>query len=254
MKQTILDAHMHLPYDIAAFADKRRLLLKEMHIHQIDKAIVISDSALESTIGSLQDCVALFAKDTAISIVGGISPFFAFAQQLQFLETCLQEKRIVGIKLYCGHEAFHLYDPLLDPVYDLARTYQVPLLYHSEGHTSPFACLASASIAVKQHPDITFVCCHCHYPNIKNCFDAYKDTANIYFDMSSIADEPLLRPQMKAELESFLRTHPDRVMFGSDYASCKIEDHTSFALSLAVDAQTQNKLLYETACRLYSLS
>lgn len=253
MKRNILDAHMHLPYDCKSFADKRSTLLKEMQTNQITKGIVISDSSLESTIGSLQECVELFAHDEHIAIVGGISPFFTYEKQLRLLEKYLQEKRVVGIKLFCGHEQFYLYDERLLPVYDLARTYQVPILYHSEGHTSPYASLASTQMAVKQHPDITFVCCHCHYPDVADCFVAYEDTTNMIFDMSSLADQWIYLPSMKKEIEKFLYKHPNRIMFGSDYAGCNQLDHLQFALSLAMDEQTKNKLLYETACKVYKI-
>lgn len=253
MKQNIIDAHMHLSYHNASLMDKKRILLEEMQSNHINSGIVISDSTLESAIGSLQECVELFADDERIGIVGGINHFFAYEEQIRLLKRYLQEKQIVGIKLFCGHEQFHLYDERLLPIYDLARIYQVPILYHSEGHTSPYACLTSSQMAIKQHPDITFVCCHCHYPDVADCFAAYQDTANIIFDMSSLADQVSYLPDMKREVEAFLRQHPDSIMFGSDYAGCNQLDHLQFALSLDIDEQIKNKLLYETACKVYKL-
>ena len=50
-----------------------------------------------------------------------------------------------------------------------------------------------------------------------------------------------------------LYKHPNRIMFGSDYAGCNQLDHLQFALSLAMDEQTKNKLLYETACKVYKI-
>ncbi len=108
-------------------------------------------------------------------------------------------------------------------------------------------------MAVKQHPDITFVCCHCHYPDVADCFAAYEDTTNMIFDMSSLADQWIYLPSMKKEIEKFLYKHPNRIMFGSDYAGCNQLDHLQFALSLAMDEQTKNKLLYETACKVYKI-
>lgn len=55
--------------------------------------------------------------------IRGISPFFAYEKQLRLLEKYLQERRVVGIKLFCGHEQFYLHDERLLPVYDLASTY-----------------------------------------------------------------------------------------------------------------------------------
>lgn len=74
--------------------------------------IVISDSCLESVIGTLDECVELFAETTDVDIVGGISPFYEFSLQMVKLKQYLDKKLIVGIKLFAGHEAFYLIDEI----------------------------------------------------------------------------------------------------------------------------------------------
>lgn len=187
-KRRILDAHMHLPTQGISLSEKKEILLKEMQKNGIDEGIVISDSAITSEIGSLKDCLELFSDTCYVHVVGGISPFFNYKEQCKLLDTALSEKKIVGIKLFCGHESFYLSDNILEPVYALAETYNVPVLFHSEKDSSQYASYFAVCEAVRQHPNITFVCCHCHYPNVEACFQRYKNVNNIVFDISSIAD------------------------------------------------------------------
>jgi len=78
--------------------------------------IVISDSSLKSSIGSLTECVELFGDIDSFFIVGGISPLINYANQLRILEKYIVEKKIVTVKLFCGHEKIYLNDNRLQPV------------------------------------------------------------------------------------------------------------------------------------------
>ena len=62
----IIDAHVHLPVGAASdsLQQKKDKLLQEMKRNQVDKCIVISDSYLETTIGSMDECVELFKIST----------------------------------------------------------------------------------------------------------------------------------------------------------------------------------------------
>ena len=57
----IIDAHMHLPSGEHDLESKKRRLLSDMNENGVDIGIVISDSELESAIGSMDDCAELFS-------------------------------------------------------------------------------------------------------------------------------------------------------------------------------------------------
>ncbi|WP_416330982.1 hypothetical protein [[Clostridium] innocuum] len=71
---------------------RKKILLKEMQKNGIDEGIVISDSAITSEIQSLKDCLELFSDTCNVHVVGGISPFFNYKEQLKLLDTALSEK------------------------------------------------------------------------------------------------------------------------------------------------------------------
>ena len=127
----IFDFHMHLPTDFPTTEEKKKALLAEMKRNGVSKGVVISDSAIESEIGSLRECAELFSDTDNIFVVGGISPFFDYEGQLVLLEKFISEKKVSGIKIYCGHEPIYLDDEKLNPVYRIAEEYGVPVLFHS---------------------------------------------------------------------------------------------------------------------------
>lgn len=129
----IIDAHVHLPVEKGcnSLQQKKKKLLQEMKKNQVSKCIVISDSYLESTIGSMDECVEMFKEIQSIYVVGEISPIFEFKTQFGKLEDYLDKRLLVGIKLFTGHEGFYLKDERLRDVYKLAIQYNVPVLIHS---------------------------------------------------------------------------------------------------------------------------
>lgn len=65
-----------------------------MQKNGIDEGIVISDSVITSEIQSLKNCLELFSDNCNVHVVGGISPFFNYKEQLKLLDTALSEKRL----------------------------------------------------------------------------------------------------------------------------------------------------------------
>ena len=152
----MIDAHVHLPVgdgDISLWQKKERLL-REMKANQISQCIIISDSSLESDIGSMDECVELFKETDHVHVVGGISPFFEFQSQLIKLKKYLDEKLIVGIKLFTGHEAFYLTDKKLKEVYELAIQYNVPVLFHSGWDNSQYSDAVLVAEIARKYPEV----------------------------------------------------------------------------------------------------
>ena len=90
---------MHLPTGFPTTEEKKKALLSEMKRNGVSKGVVISDSAIESEIGSLCECAELFSDTDNIFVVGGISPFFDYEKQLVLLEKFISEKKVSGIKI-----------------------------------------------------------------------------------------------------------------------------------------------------------
>ena len=246
---SIIDAHMHLPVTPSAFSEKKNALLDEMQKNSVSRGVIISDSELESSIGSLTDCAELFRGHADIAVVGGISPYIQYERQLKQLETYIAEGLVAGIKLFCGHEPIFLNDPVLTPVYVLAEKYSVPVLFHSGWDNPQYSAPDVIRQAAEEHPQVRFVCCHCCYPDVHTCIRTVSALSNVYFDISSIADSD--PSAFRAQLEHSISDMPERFIFGSDFGSCSQKVHLDFAVSLNISEKNRKLLLYDNASRLY---
>lgn len=248
----VVDAHVHLPtFDGLRSPEEKRLrLLQDMEKDRVDRCVLISDSELESSIGSMEECVGLFDRNEYVRVVAGISPMIAFETQLDRLNGYLDAGKAAGIKLFPGHENFFLSDPVLEPVWRLAERYDVPVLFHSGWENSAFTSPAVVRSAAESHPAVRLVCCHCFYPDLEECLKM-TDLPNLLFDLSSVADDPGLMEKLLPTVRELIRAVPDRVLFGSDYASCERAPHLRMMEQLELSAEERRKVLSDSALSLY---
>lgn len=250
----IIDAHVHLPIgkDCSTLYAKREKLLWELERNHIDQCIVISDSCMESDIGNLDECVKLFKDFANINIVGGISPYFEFHVQLRKVKDYLDKKLIVGLKLYTGHEAFYLSDERLKKVYELAWQYDVPVLFHSGWENCQYSDVNVVIEVARQYPNLKLVCCHCFFPKINKCLLLAK-YPNVYFDISSTADDKAILSDIKEKIKELIEVVPERVLFGSDYSGCSQEEHLLFVKNLRLNKKLEKAIFEENAKHLFRL-
>ena len=252
----IIDAHVHLPTGDAfrSLDEKKEGLLREMERSHVDKCIVIADSWPESEIGSTEECVSLFSLGCSdiVYVVGGVSPLKAFSEQLQKIRRYLEQKQLVGIKLYTGHESFYLTDERLEEVYLLAVRHQVPVLFHSGWDNSRYADTDVAGTVAERYPDLKLVCCHCWYPAIRKCRGMIR-YPNVFFDLSSVADDPALLGSVCAEVRDLILSVPDRVVFGSDAFGCSMSWHVAFIREMHLPQEIERKVFARNAAALYRL-
>ena len=251
----IIDAHVHLPVveGCVSLEQKREHLLCEMAVNQVDYSIVISDSADKSEIGTLDECAILFEKTDNIYVVGGISPFYEFQTQLRKIKAYLDQKLIVGIKLFPGHEEFYLTDERLNAVYELAILYNVPVLFHSGWDNCKYGDVSLAIEIAKSYPALKLVCCHCFYPDIEKC-KLLIPFQNVFFDISSIADDSEKTPEISNRIKEIISVAPTRVLYGSDYSCCSQREHIEFVKGLELEKDIEDMLFWRNAKYVYQLA
>lgn len=250
-----IDAHVHLPvnHTCVTLAAKKEYLLQAMEQYRLDRCIVISDSCSVSPIGSMEECISLFATENSrISVVGGISPLADVSCQLSKTEIYLEQKSLVGMKLFPGHEAFYLTDQRLDQIYRLALHYDVPVLFHSGGAHNPYSNVNEVKAVLDRYPKIKLVCCHCFYPDLSQC-RSLLSYPNLYFDISSIADDRRIWDFTQREIKTLITLAPERVLFGSDAFGCSIRAHISLVKGLHLLPELEARVFAKNAVRLYGL-
>ncbi len=250
----IIDAHTHLPVgdECNSLQRQKECLLYEMKENKVNRCIVISDSSMESVIGTLDECVELFVETDNVDVVGGISPFYEFSSQLIKLKQYLDEKLIVGIKLFTGHEAFYLTDERLRDVYELAMQYNVPVLFHSGWDNSQYSDVKLVAEIAKQYPELKLVVCHCFYPELEKCL-ALVGFENVIFDLSSVADDVIRQENRAMMIKKLIDKAPERVLFGSDFSCCNQKEHINFIRDLKLISAVEDNIFWKNAKRIYHL-
>lgn len=249
----IIDAHVHLPVGLPTRAQQKAKLLDEMRRNGVDKGVVIADSYTQSDIGSMSECAELFLDTDNVCVVGGISPLADYEEQLRRAERYLDLRMIAGLKLYPGHEDFYLDDVRLAPVYELARKFDVPVLFHSGWDNAHCSAPEIIRHTAEKYNGVKLVCCHCCYPDIVRCFDTLRRYDNVYFDISSIADNVSLADGFAKTLHNAIADMPQRFVFGSDYGSCSQSAHVRFAQNLDITDEQREKLMSGIAQLLYRM-
>ena len=225
-----------------------------MKKNSVDRCIVIADSWPVSDIGSTEECMSMFpsGNEDGVYVIGGISPLKDFDRQLEVIRKGIEDKALVGIKLYTGHEDFSITDERLDAVYDLAVKTKTPVLFHSGWDNRQYSDTEVAAEVAEKYPELRLICCHCWYPLIIQIQYMYK-YRNMFFDMSSIADDPKRNGDLSGLAKQMICAALDRFIYGSDAFSCGMEQHLSFFKGMDLPENVSRKFFAENAMRIYKL-
>ena len=138
-------------------------------------------------------------------------------------------------------------------MYELALEFRVPVLFHTGWDEPQYASPGVMRELAAKCPDNTFVYCHCYYPETEKCFEVLGEYRNVYFEISSVADDPEKLPGIKASIENVVGRMPERFLFGSDFGSCSQEAHLRFAETLDITDAQRKQFMYRNAQNLYRL-
>ncbi|MCL2483924.1 MAG: amidohydrolase family protein [Firmicutes bacterium] len=251
----IFDAHTHLPKieEHFNFEKKKSILLKHLKEVNVVGAIVIADSEPTSPIGTPKECVELFKDTKNIFVMGAISPLLDFEKRYIEIEDLLKNKQIIAVKLFPGHEAFYLDDKRLEKVFKLCEKFDVPVAMHTGWENPEFSHPQFIAKIAKEHPKLKIVICHLYYPLIDLCYQITKEHKNVYYDISSIADEQENLEDVSLIFNTIAKENIDRIIFGTDYYMCSIADHIALVNSLDIKEEDKQKIFYDNAKRLYRL-
>ncbi len=237
----IFDAYVHLPWQVAYPTPEAKMarLLEVMKKNGVSGALVIADSLPESDIGTNEQVLEVIKGHQSIFAAAAFSPLAAPEKSLEKIEGWLKAGLIKAVKLFPVHEAFYIDDPALEPVIELCVRYDVPLMFHSDTASGQYSeyCEAERVIRLAEaHPELTMVCCHCWFPQMRENWLKVRHLKNMVFDISSFYMDEKWReiyPEAPcvplAEAVSMVREmaeyNPDTLFYGSDFASLAMEDH-----------------------------
>jgi predicted TIM-barrel fold metal-dependent hydrolase len=105
----IIDAHLHLPVisEYRTYEQSKALLIEDLKKDQVDYAILIPDNLPNSSIGDVPTCLELVKDAPELFLMGTIDIETQGQEWLVELERLLSERRIVGMKIFPGHDPIY---------------------------------------------------------------------------------------------------------------------------------------------------
>lgn len=214
---TAIDAHTHLGrrhgplgHGVASFLGAD--LVKDMDEVGLDRAVAFPLGAPYTDYSEANRTIAEEMAKFPTRIIGfcRINPNFGVEASAASLEHSLGTLKLRGIKL---HPEIEFFDPndeeLMAPVYEAARRYRVPLIFHT-GMSGKAAPAVIAELAAK-YPDVSVILGHMGVSEyVKEAVSAARQHDNIFLETSVVGWMPLL-------LEGFRRVGTSKILYGSDH-------------------------------------
>ena len=288
MIEMIIDAHMHY-FNVEGFDELARLADHENSRRGWQDICETNHIAFSVAMGNSYDAPCRFGGVTPRLInLGGepfcvqpynqpdnvgyclgvqseeITPGNAERTAMEFEYYLQRDPHCLGIKFYMGYQNVHLYDPRHEPLFELAKSSDVPVAMHS-GETANhhgrlrYSHPLTVDEAACRHPDVRFVICHMGNPWIVDAFEVASKNENVFMDFSGLW-EHRLTPEREREIEDFqkyvrmwLTYHGiwDKIMYGSDWPLVNIPDNIR-NLGKIVPEEHWGEFYYDNALRVYS--
>jgi predicted TIM-barrel fold metal-dependent hydrolase len=260
----IIDAHIHLPIvtEERSYEQAKELLVEDLKRDQVSYAILIPDNQPNSVIGDVPTCLHLVQDTPELFLMGTIDIQTQGPAWINELANLIVQKRIVGMKIFPGHDPIYPTDPRLEPVYELCQETEIPLVIHTginpgqpevAEYNDPKYIVAVA----QRYPGLKIVIAHFFWPEVDYCYEITHSYANIYYDTSGLADEELIAAtgseRIRNVLLKTLASDAKRVVFGTDYAMCNRADHIQMVDQLPVTAEVREGIFWRNAVELFKL-
>ncbi|ADU30429.1 amidohydrolase family protein [Evansella cellulosilytica] len=276
----IIDAHIHLSHiESFQYTAKKlshldyslRGLTKEMEENNVVLSIGMGLRELEGGEGfpdskppTPMALDMLKTPDKRVVHCAGVNPYRLGKMELYQLEKQLLQPEVVGIKIYLGYYPFYAYDSVYDPVYKLAKDYQVPVVFHTGDTYSERGLLKYAhpltldEVAVR-HRDVTFVMAHFGDPWMLDAAEVVYKNRNMFADLSGlivgdnkevtrIMNTPHFFDHFKHALA--FCDHYDKLLFGTDWPLVRMEPYIKFVKHY-IPSAAWDDVFYKTALRVF---
>lgn len=238
-----IDAHTH----IGNFGGWAGLsFTKERLIEQMDEFEVEKTFLCPSNFQNNDDVVdAVQAYPDRIVPFVWVNP--ALDDVEKKLEKYINQEGFKGIKMQPLFDSFVADDPVVYPVMDFARAYNVPVFIHC-GHP-PFSLPWSIALLAEQYPDVKVIMIHMghgHGVYIDASLKMARRYNNLYLEMSGM-------PMGSKIKEAYETVGSDRIMFGIDSPFHHPTVEIQKVLSCGLDEKAQQDVFYNNAKKLLGL-
>ncbi|HET6762678.1 MAG TPA: amidohydrolase family protein [Longimicrobiaceae bacterium] len=262
----IVDCHTHLNRYSAAqpasLAERYALLRAEMDANAVRHAVVITSYLVNDDRPSTEEVLRVVGADARVQVVAGVC-VARLTAELPALRALLRAERIRGLKLYPGYEPFDVHDRALDPVYEAAAEFGVPVMIHTGDTFDPGTRVKHAhplevdEVAVR-HRDTTLVLCHLGNPWFTDAAEVIYKNQNVMGDLSGLTlgeFEPRFERFAINKVNEVLAfvNDPAKLMFGTDWPISSMGSYLRFVRRLEATDEEMEGMLWRNAARLFRM-
>ncbi|MDQ1273342.1 MAG: Amidohydrolase 2 [Planctomycetota bacterium] len=263
----IIDSHVHISRynkNAASLEEAFGLFLEEMEKNGISGAIIIPDNIEGSdNIVDLDKAIELIGERKNLFLLGSPQIIQRGSGELEKYKKLLEEGKIKGIKLFPGHDPYYPTDERCLPYYELCEKLNVPVLFHTGENSGDSECAKwndpeyIVEIA-KKYSQLKVIITHYYWPKMDYCYEITKDIQNIYFETAAMADAEVVEKsggieKVKETLRKTIVDRSDKVIFGTDWPMCKIEEHIELIKSLELNKDVEDGIFWGNTKRTYNL-
>lgn len=261
----IIDSHTHLnkANEENDFLDGVKRLIVLADENKVDKIVVIANTVEGTNCASTKE-ILRSVNDTDRFYVIGSPNVTAERSDINYFEDLLKLKKVIGLKLFPGHEKFYPTDKICEPVYKLAQKYSCPVVIHTGINTGDYDCAKYndpkyiVDIANK-YPSLKIIIAHYFWPKMDYCFDITKNIPNIYYDTSAMADAEVIAlsggvDKVIEVLEKTVKVKPYSVIFGSDFEMCSQREHIDLVNKLHISDKVKTDIYYNNFQKCYGIN
>lgn len=183
---------------------------------------------------------------------------------LSLFEASLQRPEVVGFKVYAGYQPFYVNDPLYWPFYEMAETYDVPVVIHT-GDTAntagrlKFSHPLTVDEAAVNFPRVNFVMAHYGNPWIVDATEVLAKNPNVYADLSGLAEGNFTAQSFIETNRAYLDmvkmwltylSRYDKLMYGSDWPLVNIGTYIEL-IKYLIPEEHHEAVFYQNAQRIF---
>ncbi|RNA69439.1 amidohydrolase family protein [Alteribacter keqinensis] len=254
----------HIDYSLEGynkeFADANVVFSVAMGLREIKGGEGFPDSAPPTPMGL--DLAPHLPKN--MGVCAGINPYRLGKQELMQLERSLLKPETVGIKIYLGYYPFYAYDKVYGPVYELAKAYRLPVVFHtgdtySERGLLKYAHPLTIDETAVFNRDVTFIMAHFGDPWMLDAAEVIYKNRNVFADLSGLivgeekaVDRIVNTPHFFDHFKhaTAFCDHYDKFMFGTDWPLVRVRPYIEFIQS-HMPEHSWDDVFYETALRVF---
>ncbi|WP_408006203.1 amidohydrolase family protein [Pseudalkalibacillus sp. A8] len=200
----------------------------------------------------------------SIVYCAGINPHQLDEHVMERLRTEVQKPEVVGLKIYLGYYPFYAYDEVYEPIYALAKEFNMPVVFHtgdtySERGLLKYAHPLTLDEAAVKHREINFVMAHFGDPWTLDGAEVVYKNRNVFADLSGLVvgnAEDIKRnkesPRFFNHLLHALTFTDDysKFLFGTDWPLVPVTPYVDFIKSI-IPKKHHEDVFYNTALNVF---